>query len=153
MKKKILLMLMFVVSASFITSLTAPQPTYADGGCDKRFLTIPAWYRGLANGPGCEIKLESAGNDPDMGGSLGPAILLISLNVTEMLMHIAFYASIIFLMYGGFKFMINADSPDAATKARKTIINAVIGLIISMMAIGIINLVFNSVTAGSLSAG
>lgn len=115
------------------------------GGCDTYFITIPAWYNGLASpdqGGGCSIDSPS-----DVGG-ISPFVWKIVLNVVEIILNLVGYASVGFIIYGGYKYMISAGSPDGMVAARKTITNAVIGLIISVMAIGIVNFIANNLGSG-----
>jgi hypothetical protein len=44
-------------------------------------------------------------------------------------------------MTGGFYYMTSAGSPENAARGLKTIRNAAIGLVISLMSVGIVNLV------------
>jgi hypothetical protein len=46
-----------------------------------------------------------------------------------------------FIMTGGFYYMTSAGSPENAARGLKTIRNAAIGLVISLMSVGIVNLV------------
>lgn len=116
---------------------TLAQPAMAACG-DERFLTIPAWYRGLTeqNGGDCNIK------KPD---NVSQFIWKIVLNITEMLLHLVGYLTIGFIIYGGFKYMISTGSSDGMSKAKSTITNAVIGLVLSIVSIAIVNLVSSAI--------
>ena len=46
--------------------------------------------------------------------------------------------AVAFIIYGGYKYMISAGSPDGMTGAKKTIMNAVIGLVLSIAAVAIV---------------
>ena len=115
---------------------------------DARFLGFPPWYRGLTETvtidkvEKCEIKALS-GDDKVSG-----FIWTIVLNVIEMLLVAAGYAATAFIIYGGYKYMISAGSPDGMVAARKTIMNAVIGLILSVAAIAIVNTVSKGILLG-----
>jgi len=128
--------------ASPVMSIVSPQvSSVAARGCEDKFLGIPPWYRGLtANAyPDCTMKSPSSS-----GMTLQSYIWAIVLNVIEMAVVAVAYVSAFFILYGGFQFITGGSSPDTVTKARKTITNAVIGLIIAMGSIAIINLIFNS---------
>ncbi len=114
----------------------AAQP--ADTGneaasCNATFLGFPAWYRGIAEGAECEIK------SPTEFGGIGDFIWIIVLNIVELLLRAAGFAAVAYIIYGGYKYMISAGSPDGMVAARKTIMNAVIGLVISIAAVAIVN--------------
>lgn len=128
-----LLALLFVASFGGATlSVATPQPAYA--ACTERLLTFPAWYRGLVDGA-CMIK-----NPTDVGG-LPQFIAKIALNIIEFMLQLVGYLAVGFIIAGGFKFLTSTGSPDDIAKSRKTILNAVIGLVISIFSIGIVNVV------------
>lgn len=107
-------------------------------GCDgATFLGFPAWYRGLT-GADCEIA------SPESVGGIGPFIWIIVLNIIEIILRAAGYAAVAFIIYGGFKYMTSTGSPDGMVSARKTIMNAVIGLVISVVVIAVVNTISNN---------
>lgn len=124
---------MFVASMGGATlSVAAPQTAYA--ACSERLLTFPAWYKGLVDG-NCLIK-----NPADVGG-LPKFVATIVLNVIEFMLQLVGYLAVGFIIVGGFKYLTSAGAPDDIAKAKKTILNAVIGLVISIFSIGIVNVV------------
>lgn len=129
--------LFIVVSAgAMMLAMAVPQTVAAADGdaCNGGFLGFPAWYRGLTeDAPSCAIK--SPGND------IPGFIWHIALNVVEMVMVAIAYVTSFYILYGGLLFMTSQGKPDVATKARMTILNAVIGLIISMASVAIIRFV------------
>lgn len=142
MKKKlstVFLAFLFVFGlASPVLALTAPQVASVSAkDCEARVLGIPPWYRGLTQGDNCDLK------SPNDVGGIGNYIWKIVLNGIEMAIVIAAYVTIFFILYGGFLFITGGDKPGQVEKARTTILNAVIGLIIAMAAIAITNLIFS----------
>jgi hypothetical protein len=149
--KKLLLVGMFILSiASPVLSLVTPQTTYAagDASCEQRFLGIPPWYRGLtekdAKGD-CQIVSPM---DSDVGG-LSPFIWKIVLNIIEIVLVLTAIIAVIFVLYGGFLFITGGGNSSQVEKARKSILNALIGLVISMGAIAMTNLIFDVVGSAS----
>ena len=63
------------------------------------------------------------------------------LNVIEFMLQLVGYMAVGFIIAGGFKFLTSTGSPEDIAKSRKTILNAVVGLIISIFSIGIVNVV------------
>ena len=120
-----------------LVATALPTTTYA-AKCDTRFITIPTWYNGLTDSK-CEIK------SPDDMGGLDKFIWKIALNVINIMFQIVGYVSIGFIIFGGFKFMISQGMADGAKQARQTITRAVIGLVISLVAVSIVTLVGASV--------
>jgi hypothetical protein len=85
------------------------------------FLTLPHWYQYLPKGPdGCPQFL-----------ALGD-IWLIALAVIEMLLQVVVLISIAMVIYGGVQLLTSQGQPDKVGKARSTIINALIGVSISI---------------------
>ena len=136
------ILLSTLLLASFILLLSpinvSAQGAPPNNGCDTHFLgTIPAWYNGINNssGSGCDIASPT-----DVGG-IGPFIWIIALNIVELLLVLAGYAAVLFIIYGGYKYMTSAGSSEGIAGAKKTIMNAVIGLIISIAAVAIVRTV------------
>ena len=102
--------------------------------CNSGFLGFPAWYRGLTNAS-CDV--VSPGDSSSI--SLSGFIWTVVLNIVEMAMVAVAYVTVFFILYGGFQFLTSQGAPDGMAKARTTITNAVIGLIISLVAVGLIN--------------
>jgi len=120
-------------------TVAAPQPVGA--ACMDRLLTFPTWYRGIADGTGdkCDIK-----NPNDVGG-LPAFISKIGLNVIEVMLQLVGYIAVGYIIAGGFKYLTSTGSADDIVKARKTILNAVIGLVISIFSVAIVNIVAGAV--------
>lgn len=128
--------LVFVTMAGGATMVMAtPQMTFAakEDGCNSGLLTFPAWYDGVTEG--CEVVIEPGEN------GVRDFVLTVSLNIVEMILQLVGYIAFGFIIYGGYKYMISAGSSDGMTKARKTITNAVVGLLISIFSVAIVNLV------------
>lgn len=128
--------LLFVTTTGGATlTLAMPQTTHA--ACSDQLLTFPAWFKGLTDAD-CNIKSPT-----DVGG-LPKFIWHIALNVLEILLQLVGYVAVAFIIIGGFKYMTTTGAPDGMAKARTTIINAVVGLLISIFSIAIVNLVAGS---------
>ena len=131
----------FVAVAAPTTTLAASTP----GECERRILGIPTWFRGLASVDGngnCGI--VSPGQPLPDGSTLDLSgfIWRIALNLIEIALFIVGYIAVFFVIYGGFQFLTGGSKPEQIEKARKTILNAVIGLAISIGAVAITNLIF-----------
>lgn len=106
------------------------------GKCPDNVLTFPTWYRGLQDPATCDIESPGSGET-----ALGDFIWKIVLNVIEIALQLVGYLAVGFIIYGGFVYITGAGSPDKITAGRKIILNAVIGLVISIFSIAIVNLV------------
>lgn len=124
-----------LVGVLAMNALVVLHPTPASAACTTRFLTFPAWYDGLTD-KDCSIEKPDASKD-----GLSKFIWKIVLNVIEILMQLVAYASVAFLIWGGFTYMTAAGSADMITNGKKTIFNAIIGLVISIMAVAIVTLI------------
>ena len=132
--------------ASPLVIVATPQTTYAAGdpSCESSILGIPPWYRGLT-------KKDSTGDCTIMSPNevsfdektaLSVYIWKIVLNIIQIGLVLAGWIALFFIMYGGFMFITSGGNASQVEKARKSIFNAVIGLIISLGAIAITNLAF-----------
>ena len=139
--KKILTTLTFAIfiAAPFMTLVVTPTSyAAADASCEVRILGIPPWYRGLASRDAAtnQCSIESPGTD------LSKFIWHVALNVIEIGLYLVGYIAVFFILYGGFQFLTGGDKPGQIEKARTTILNAVIGLVISIASVVIVNLIF-----------
>jgi hypothetical protein len=128
------------------TAIAAPQSVMADTPpqpCSEMLLTFPAWYKGLlvdaAHG-NCDVI-----NPNDVTGGLSVFIWKIVLNVIQMALNLVGYLAVGFIIFGGYKYILSTGSADGMVKARKTIFNAVIGLVLSIFSIAIVNVVAGAI--------
>lgn len=141
----------FVVTL-MLAAITLPMvsvPALAASGtppatsCDSRFLTLPSWHRGVVyhDGTDCKIKKVTETGSGANEITLTSFIWTVVLNIIEMALHAVGYIAAFFIIYGGFQFFTAGGSPDAVAKAIKTILNAAIGLVISIASVGVVNLI------------
>ena len=125
-----------VVGMGAMTLTIVPTSYAASSSCSSSFLTFPAWYKGLLRSD-CTMKSPSQlGGDEET--KLSRYIWRIVLNVLEIALQVVGYAAVAYLIYGGYKYLVSTGSPDKITAARKTIQNALIGLILSFMSVAIV---------------
>lgn len=117
----------------------------ASGGCptgSKQTVSFfPAWYDGLTDDKGNVLSPGDPCLGSDSGKRFGKWLTIIAMNIVSMLLYIVGYASLIFIIYGGFKYMINGDNSGGTVAARKTIQNAVIGLVLSIMSVSLVSFI------------
>ncbi len=103
------------------------------------FFGLPTWYKYL---PGesttdttasppvttCTAKIEHI-ND----------IWLVVAAIVDILLRLAALGAIVFVIYGGVSYIMSQGEPDKTKQARGTIINSLIGLVISVAAVTIIS--------------
>ena len=72
--------------------------------------------------------------------------------VTNTVLYIVGIVSVIMLIYGGLRYVISGGDSKKVTDAKNTILYAIIGLIISILAFAIVNFVINAITGESNTA-
>lgn len=140
MKKTTLLRSLVLMSALVGTFFVTASPANAASTCNpsSRFLTFPTWWRGIeldTDPTKCSLKIENI--PPER------LVSIIAANIAEIIIQLVGYASVIFIIVGGFKYITSTGSSDGTASARKTIQNAVIGLLLSILSVGIVNIVFS----------
>ena len=137
--KNYLLAILLSTTIGGAVMATIPSGTASAANCSgqNQILTFPSWYRDLATTDGDTCRIKS----PDEVGGLATFIWRIVLNILDMLLQLVGYIAVGFILYGGFMYLTSGGSADNATKARKTILNAVIGLLLAITSVAIINLI------------
>lgn len=145
MKQKILTIIL-VLMTSVVTTVAASQVTLAKECKEYGPLGFPTWYRGLVDDQ-CNIiepssKLDANGQSSDEN-SVQAFVAKIALNIGDIIARAVGIIAVGFIMYGGIKYLL-AQGNSSKLQAAKTIItNAIIGLIIAVLAAVIVNFVFN----------
>jgi len=96
---------------------------------------------GLAGGAGC-----AKGNDQqtDLFGQNG-----IFKTITNVLLFIIGAISVIMLIIGGIRYVVSGGDSGAVTSAKNTILYAVVGVVISILAYALVNFVIGSFASTS----
>ncbi len=105
---------------------------FAATTCDNNFFGLPTWYKYLDH-PNCSPQLNSI-ND----------IWLILLAIIEILLRVAIIAAIAYVMIGGFKFITSRANPEKTADAKNTVIDALTGLVIAVVATAVVTFVAGS---------
>ena len=96
------------------------------------FFGLPKWYIYLQ----CKTTTNSTTGAtiqiPQINGLSD--IWLIVAAIVELLLRVAAIAAFAMIVYGGVQLITSQGNPDSAAKARGTLINAIIGLAISVLA-------------------
>lgn len=71
------------------------------------------------------------------------SFLLISLAVVDDLLRVAGLFAIGYVIYAGIRYIMSQGSPDETAKAQSTLLNALIGLVIAMIAVALVTFVGN----------
>ena len=106
------------------------------GGSGRYFLGMPSWDRGLGD-------CDNINADELLAGD---KVKIIASNVVAIATHIAAFVAVGFVIYGGFAFVLSSGNAEQATNARKTIINAAVGLVIVIMARVLAEVIYKGLT-------
>jgi hypothetical protein len=84
--------------------------------------------------------------NPTAGGILDihSPFFLIALAVLDDLIRVAALVAVGYVIYGGIQYVTSQGSPDSTSKAQQTIINALIGVTLAMLAAAIVGFIGNS---------
>jgi hypothetical protein len=103
------------------------------------FLAFPHWYKYL-------------GGAYDAHGTCIPRVLglsdvwLVVAAIIEILLRVAAIAAVIFIIYGGFSYTASQGDPEATSRAKGTLVNALIGLAIAVSAAAIVSFIAGNVS-------
>lgn len=123
----------------------AAAATPAQGVCgdeNQSFLSFPTWYKYLDKAPGsggrCDIAVPK---DAEGNTRIDQVVAPVLLAVFEIILRIGGIAAVGFIIFGGFQYLISQGEPDRTKGAKSTILNAVIGLVITLSASAIVNII------------
>ena len=112
----------------------AAVPMTANGKCTEPiFFGLVPWYHYLNVDAKCNIITFNA------LGSSSSDIPLIVLAIIDDLLRIIAILAIGFVIYGAIQYVVSQGQPDKTAKAQSTILNAIIGLAISLVAVGAVS--------------
>lgn len=156
MRKKILALILVLGMGIGILVPSGIASADGEGGasCDVEFLGLRPWYYGLTDSD-CSIKSPDTGCKAGDTGcdytnaskNIAEFIWVIILNVLIDLFVIGGVVALGFLIYGGYLFLRSGGDPNFAAKGRKTIIAALVGLLIVTLANVISRLIVTVLTA------
>lgn len=127
----------FAIKALILSKTTS---IYFAAGCQSgNFFGFPPWYKylgkndvnvDLAGGNVCSPRLDSL-ND----------FWLIGLAVVEILLRVAILAAIAYVLLSGVKYVTSRGNTDKTEAAKKTLVDALIGLIIAISATAVVTFI------------
>lgn len=102
------------------------------------FFDFPTWYKYLDG-----VEDAHGGCIPTIGGLDG--VWLIVAAIIEIALRIAAIVAVVFIIYGGFSYTTSQGDPEATARAKATLVNALIGLAVAVMAAVIIAFIARSI--------
>jgi hypothetical protein len=130
-----MIVLPYLGAHTFAATLDQGLPCTPQGGS---FLSFPTWYHYL---PGV---YDTNGACAPQVGHLSDIWLIIAA-VIEILLRIAALIAVGFVIYGGIQYATSQGNPDQTSQARTTIINAFIGLAITVIAATVVSFIAGSI--------
>ena len=128
-----------------IISLLTKIPTlFASSTCTLQkpgFFGLPTWYSYL-NGQTDAIDPTKCIPNVHSWSQI-PAI---GLAIIDILLHIGGLIALAFIMYGAFLYVTSNGDPERVTGAKNTILNAIIGLVIVLLAITAVSFIGSSLS-------
>lgn len=105
-------------------------------GCGKQGISIlPTWYKYL------DVQKDDTGGCSVVNFDFPGSLPAIALAIVEILLRIGALVAVAYVIYGGFMFLTSQGEPDRAKGARQTIINAAVGLVLTLLATGIVSFI------------
>lgn len=101
--------------------------------CHTDFFGFPTWYKYL-HLSGCQPEIQNL-ND----------IWLIAAAIIEILLRVAAIVAVVFIIYGGFNYTTSQGDPESTGRAKSTLVNALIGLAVAVMAAAIVSFIAKSI--------
>jgi hypothetical protein len=97
--------------------------------------------------PGDEICKGALVADPNGGG--GDSLETILKNIINAALFVVGAASVVMMIYGGIRYTLSAGNATHVTAAKNTIMYALIGLIVAVLAFAIVNFVLGAITGAT----
>lgn len=94
---------------------------------------IPSWYSYL------DLRVNNITNTCDITNFKVPGSFInIGLAILDMALHLAGLVAVGFVIYGGIQLITSRGEPDGMVQARQTIVNALVGLAITLIAVAVV---------------
>ena len=127
-----------------------PGPSGGSGSmasqCSKSFFGLKPWFYylddSMFNKSTCQIENFSLLGDGNGKPSNLPAVILV---IVDNLSRVAALVAVAYVVIGGIKYTTSNGEPESTKNAKDTIINALIGLVIAIIAAGIVSFIGNKI--------
>lgn len=112
-----------------------PFSLFTNFACDlpQRIYGIPTWYKYLEGQPDpapphtCRLVV-------DFSTAAANNLVSIGFAITEIMLFVGGIIAVAFIITGGFQYVLSQGNPDQTKTAKDTVLNAVIGLVIAILA-------------------
>jgi Type IV secretion system pilin len=110
----------------------------SNGCVPPQFFGLKPWYEYLKTNSDCTIREFNV-----LGGAAGSDFVLIALALIDDLIRIAALVTIGYIIWGGIKYMTSQGDPSGTGQAQSTVLDALVGLIICIVAIAFVTFLGN----------
>lgn len=130
----------FLVTANFFIA----SPLVFAQGCSPGYGTLPTevfvpWYQYL----GSETDAKTGKCTPVLGDDYPKEISLIALAVLDTLLRVSGILATAYLIWGATQYITSQGDQNGIANAKNTILNAIVGLVIVLLSIGVVQFVGN----------
>lgn len=134
-----------------------PAPDTSRGGtlanqCSKPFLGLKPWFIYLPDSAFSQVDGKQTCNVENFsffgskGDGQGSQALNVSLAIVDDLIRIAGLIAVAFVIVGGAKYVTSQGSPENTKQAKDSIINALVGLVVVIVAAAVVSFIGNRLT-------
>lgn len=150
MKRRLLSLAIVVIGAlGLVVPLVMSGPVFASGsgsavnvpGCGD--CTNPTTTKCITRCAVCQADPDKCQGD-DIGG--------IVQKVIKVLLFIIGAASVVMIIVGGVRYVTSAGNPEAVKGAKNTIVYAIVGLVVAILAYAIVTFVINNIASAPASS-
>lgn len=142
-KKTAIILQLFIFTTLSTIVIIGAKPVLAVPCTGGSFLGLPSWYSHLecaeTTGVDSITGSPTTTQTPQIKG-LGDIWKIVA-SVLEILLRLASLIAIGFVVYGGILYVASQGAPDKTKQALTTIINAIVGLVITITAATIVSFV------------
>lgn len=135
--QSLLVVPVLVLGIATFANVAAPSPAAHAQSAD----CTPGADGGLAGGASCA---QGDDQQTDLFGTNG-----VFKTVTNVLLFIIGAISVIMLIIGGIRYVVSGGDSGAVTSAKNTILYAVVGIVVAILAYALVNFVITSFAAGN----
>jgi hypothetical protein len=107
--------------------------------CSHSFFGIPPWYKYLL----AAGKMD--GNCQVTNLKIPDDLSLVALGIVDILLRLAGLIAVGYIIYGGIQYVTSQGEPDRTKRAQGTIVNALIGLAITIVSVAVVSFIGNVV--------
>ena len=102
------------------------------------FFGIPTWYKYIDTFDNKCNPVVDFRHGPNGARFNGEVVLQIALAIVDILLRVGALLAVGYVLYGGFLYLTSQGEPDGTKRGRQAILNALVGLVIAIMASAIV---------------